>query len=68
VGCAESSTNWSSSGEGTGISLGPDKTNHGFKAGKNTPIVYVNAYEVAKFSACLDYEHAVVAHQPQSAI
>jgi hypothetical protein len=29
--------------------------------------VYVNAYEIAKFAARLDYEHAVAAGQPQSA-
>lgn len=61
----EGSTNWSSSGEGTGISLSQARQNPGFKAQNNTLSVYVNPYEIAKFSARLDYEHAVAAHQPQ---
>jgi hypothetical protein len=61
----EGSTNWSSSGEGTGISLGQAKQHPGFKAQNNTLAVYVNAYEIAKFSARLDYEHAVATHQAQ---
>jgi hypothetical protein len=63
----EGSTNWSSSGEGTGISLAAVKQNPGFKAQNNTLAVYVNPYEIAKFSARLDYEHGVAAHQPQPA-
>jgi len=61
----EGSTNWSSSGEGTGISLDAAKQAPGFKAQNNTLSVYVNPYEIAKFSARLDYEHAVAAKQPQ---
>jgi hypothetical protein len=61
----EGSTNWSSSGEGTGISLDAAKQSPGFKAQNNTLAVYVNAYEIAKFAARLDYEHAVAADQPQ---
>ncbi|OHU99553.1 hypothetical protein [Mycobacterium talmoniae] len=61
----EGSTNWSSSGEGTGITLGQAQQHPGFKAQNNTLAVYTNAYEIAKFSARLDYEHAVAAHQPQ---
>jgi hypothetical protein len=61
----EGSTNWSASGEGTGIVLGDAKQNPGFKAQNNTLAVYVNPYEIAKFSARLDYEHGVAAHQPQ---
>ena len=63
----EGSTNWSSSGEGTGITLGAAKQNPGFKAQNNTLAVYVNAYEIAKFAARLDYEHAVASDQPQPA-
>lgn len=63
----EGSTNWSSSGEGTGIVLGDAKQNPGFKAQNNTLSVYVNSYEIAKFSARLDYEHGVAAHQTQTA-
>jgi hypothetical protein len=61
----EGSTNWSSSGEGTGISLVAAKQAPGFKAQNNTLAVYVNSYEIAKFAARLDYEHAVAAAQPQ---
>ncbi len=61
----EGSTNWSTSGEGTGISLAAAKQAPGFKTQNNTLAVYVNAYEIAKFSARLDYEHAVAAAQPQ---
>jgi len=63
----EGSTNWSSSGEGTGISLTSAKQAPGFKAQNNTLAVYVNTYEIAKFAARLDYEHAVAAAQPQPA-
>lgn len=64
----EGSTNWSSSGEGTGISLAQAKQHPGFKAQNNTLAVYVNAYEIAKFAARLDYEHGVAVHQPQVAV
>ena len=63
----EGSTNWSSSGEGTGISLTAAKQAPGFKAQNNTLAVYVNSYEIAKFSARLDYEHAVAKAQGQRA-
>ena len=61
----EGSTNWSSSGEGTGISLDAAKQAPGFKAQNNTLAVYVNTHEIAKFAARLDYEHGVAAAQPQ---
>src|SRR5579863_6509259 len=61
----EGSTNWSSSGEGTGISLTAAKQSPGFKAQNNTLAVYVNSYEIAKFAARLDYEHAVAKAQGQ---
>jgi len=61
----EGSTNWSSSGEGTGISLNAAKQAPGFKAQNNTLAVYVNSYEIAKFAARLDYEHAVAKAQGQ---
>ena len=58
----EGSTNWSASGEGTGIVLdGPQKP--GFKAQNNTLTVYTSPYEIAKFRARLDYEHAVAVSQ-----
>ena len=52
-------------GEGTGISLTAAKQSPGFKAQNNTLAVYVNAHEIAKFAARLDYEHSVAASQPQ---
>jgi hypothetical protein len=61
----EGSTNWSSSGEGTGINLTSATQAPGFKAQNNTLAVYVNQYEIAKFAARLDYEHAVAAGRPQ---
>ena len=61
----EGSTNWSSSGEGTGISPAAAKQAPGFKAQNNTLAVYTNLYEIAKFAARLGYEHAVAASQPQ---
>jgi hypothetical protein len=63
----EGSTNWSSSGEGTGISLSATKQAPGFKAQNNTLAVYMNPYEIAKFAARLDYEHSVAASQRQPA-
>jgi hypothetical protein len=63
----EGSTNWSASGEGTGIVLDQAKQGPGFKAQNNTLSVYVNTYEIAKFSARLDYEHGVAAHQSLAA-
>ncbi len=64
----EGSTNWSSSGEGTGISLTAAEQAPGFRAQNNTLAVYVNPYEIAKFAARLDYEHAVAAAQKQPVI
>ena len=63
----EGSTNWSASGEGTGIVLDQAKQGPGFKAQNNNLSVYVNSYEIAKFSARLDYEHGVAAHQSLAA-
>jgi hypothetical protein len=63
----EGSTNWSGSGEGTGIDLKAAVQHPGFKSQNNTLAVYANAYEIAKFSARLDYEHGVAVHQMQAA-
>ena len=60
----EGSTNWSSSGEGTGISLTAAQQAPGFKTQNNTLAVYTNTYEIAKFSARLNYEHAVARKTP----
>jgi hypothetical protein len=60
----EGSTNWSGSGEGTGIALGSTADQPtGFKAQNNTLAVYVNPVEIVKFSAELDEEHAVAVRQ-----
>jgi hypothetical protein len=65
----EGSTNWSASGEGTGITLGESRTgaglpqHAGFKAQNNTLAVYVNPVEIVKFSIELDEEHAVAVRQ-----
>jgi hypothetical protein len=64
----QGSTNWSSSGEGTGISLTAAKHAPGFKAQNNTLVVFVNPYEIAKVAAQLDYEHAVAVSLPQPAL
>jgi hypothetical protein len=64
----EGSTNWSSSGEGAGINLTAAKQTPGFKAQNNTLAVYVNSYEIAKFAARLDYEHAVAGSRSQQAV
>ena len=54
----EGSTNWSNSGEGTGISLRADVHNPtGFKAQNNTLLVSVNPVFLTRFSVQLDTEH-----------
>lgn len=56
----EGSTNWSSSGEGTGISLKADVTNpKGFKAQNNTLLVSTNPVNLRRFSTQLDVEHLI---------
>jgi hypothetical protein len=60
----EGSMNWSSSGEGTGISLKPDQPNApGFKAQNNTLMVSVNPVDVARMGARLDTEHLTALQQ-----
>jgi hypothetical protein len=54
----EGSTNWSNSGEGTGISLKPGINSiKGFKAQNNTLLVSVNSVGLNRFSTQLDVEH-----------
>ena len=54
----EGSTNWSASGEGTGISLDPAvKPAPGYKAQSNTLLVSCNPVFLSRFSARLDTEH-----------
>jgi hypothetical protein len=55
----EGSTNWSSSGEGTGISVNPKvKPAPGYKAQNNTLLVSANPVFLARFGARLDTEHS----------
>lgn len=54
----EGSTNWSASGEGTGIRLDPSlRPVPGYKAQNNTLLVSANPVFLARFSARLDTEH-----------
>ena len=56
----EGSTNWSNSGEGTGISLKPGINSvPGFKAQNNTFLVSTNPINLSRFEAQLDVEHLV---------
>ena len=56
----EGSTNWSASGEGTGIQLDPTKVPPpGYKAQNNTLLVSANPVFLARFAARLDTEHKV---------
>jgi hypothetical protein len=56
----EGSTNWSGSGEGTGIMLDPAaKPAPGFKAQNNTLLVSANPVFLARFAARLDTEHMI---------
>ena len=59
------STNWSASGEGSGIVLGPLGTKQmaGYKAQNNTLDVFVNPVELAIFTAELNEEHGVALAQ-----
>jgi hypothetical protein len=63
----EGSTNWSASGEGTGIGLHGAANAAGYKAQNNTLTVYTSPYEIAKFAAELDHEHAVAKAQGKAA-
>jgi hypothetical protein len=56
----EGSTNWSASGEGTGVSLTVDRANPtGFKAQNNTLLVSTNPVGLSRFSHQLDAEHKI---------
>jgi hypothetical protein len=56
----EGSMNWSSSGEGTGISLVADVKNpSGFKAQNNTLLVSTNPIFLSRFVSQLDTEHKI---------
>lgn len=63
----EGSTNWSASGEGSGIILGQGAQQHaGFKAQNNTCTFFVHSLQIAHFGAELDEEHAVALRQQQT--
>lgn len=65
----EGSTNWSSSGEGTGISLKSDVKNPaGFKAQNNTLLVSTNSVNYRRFQTQLDAEHAIGIAQKAKAV
>ncbi len=56
----EGSTNWSSSGEGAGISLRTNVKNPpGFKAQNNTLMVSTNSVNFRRFQVQLDAEHSI---------
>lgn len=56
----EGSTNWSASGEGTGVSLHANVQNPaGFKAQNNTLLVSSNPVGLSRFSHQLDVEHQI---------
>ena len=60
----EGSTNWSSAGEGTGISLKQDVSDpKGFKAQNNTLLVSVNPVGLRRFNNQLDSEHQIALQQ-----
>lgn len=60
----EGSTNWSASGEGTGISLKADVKNPaGFKSQNNSLLVSTNPVMLVHFSEQLDAEHAIAKAQ-----
>ena len=60
----EGSTNWSNSGEGTGISLKANiKNPAGFKAQNNTLLVSCNPVMLAHFGEQLDSEHLIAKAQ-----
>jgi hypothetical protein len=61
----EGSTNWSASGEGTGIGLHGDANAPGFQAQANSLTIHTNPYEIPKFAATLDHWYSVAAAQPQ---
>ena len=60
----EGSTNWSNSGEGTGISLKADVKNPaGFLAQNNTLLVSVNTVALGRFKTQLAAEHLIAVKQ-----
>lgn len=65
----EGSTNWSGSGEGTGISLKADVKNPaGFKAQNNTLMVSTNSVNFRRFQVQLDLEHSIGLQQANKGV
>jgi hypothetical protein len=63
----EGSTNWSASGEGTGIKLDPKAVPApGYRAQNNTLLVSCNAVNLIQFSDRLDVEHLIAIQQQQA--
>lgn len=58
----EGSTNWSASGEGTGIKLASAAQATGYKAQNNTLLVSANSVFLTRFGARLDTEHKHAIH------
>lgn len=56
----EGSTNWSNSGEGTGIGLHGAANVAGYKAQANTLTVFTNPVEIRRFESTLDEQHASI--------
>lgn len=64
----EGSTNWSASGEGTGIKLDPQAAPApGFRAQNNTLLISANPVFLARFAARLDTEHLIALAQREAA-
>lgn len=57
------STNWSNSGEGTGIGLHGAENASGFKAQNNTCAFFTNPARLSLFTDRLDHEHAIMLQQ-----
>lgn len=62
----EGSTNWSASGEGTGVDLKGDKNPAGFKAQNNTVLISANHVFIQRFGAELDVEHTTALGQQKT--
>lgn len=63
----EGSTNWSGSGEGTGIGLHGAANAVGYKAQANTLTVFTNPVELHRFTTRLDEEHASIVQRQLAA-
>lgn len=64
----EGSTNWSASGEGTGIGLHGAANVTGYKAQANTLTVFTNVVEIRRFELTLDEQHASILARAAKAV